>query len=162
MKGGTFRSTQWDPFLLTAQIIAMQSLLYVSLGIVMCFMEMIVGDGTNHTLNHLFQYHEIHVSDIEGRLVICAFIVNSLIGSFALWFIVKRTKMCLDFSCTFHFLHLVVCWWYNASFPSNFSWWFLNAICVALMCVGGEFLCLKTELKEIPVGYAALNQKADV
>lgn len=30
------------------------------------------------------------------------------------------------------------------------------------MCVGGEFLCLKTELKEIPVGYAALNQKADV
>lgn len=57
MKGGTFRSTQWDPFLLTAQIIAMQSLLYVSLGIVMCFMEMIVGDGTNHTLNHLFQYH---------------------------------------------------------------------------------------------------------
>lgn len=30
------------------------------------------------------------------------------------------------------------------------------------MCIGGEFLCLKSELKEIPVGYSALNQKSDV
>lgn len=30
------------------------------------------------------------------------------------------------------------------------------------MCVSGEFLCLQVELKEIPVGYTPLEQKADL
>lgn len=97
-----------------------------------------------------------------GRLVIAAFAVNSVLGSLALWFIVRRTKLCLDFSCTFHIVHLCICWWYNAMFPTNASWWLLNAVCAAIMCVCGEFLCLRTELQEIPVGYQALNTKADL
>lgn len=118
-----------------------------------------------------------------GRLIICGFIINSLVGSVLLWFIVKRTKLCLDFryvtkllkvnyvhiifltipcSCTFHALHLITCWMYNSSFPTTFSWWLLNAVCGIIMCVCGEFLCLKTELKEIPVGYSALNDKVDL
>lgn len=51
---------------------------------------------------------------------------------------------------------------YNASFPSTMSWWLLNSVCAALMCVCGEFLCLKTELNDIPVGYSALNQRVDL
>lgn len=54
MKTG-FRNTQWDPFLLAAQIIAIQSTLYASLGILTAFMDMFV--NTNNTLDHLFQYH---------------------------------------------------------------------------------------------------------
>lgn len=54
MKGG-FRNTQWDPMLLCAQMIAIQSSLYVSLGMIMTFMDIFV--GANHTLDHLFQYH---------------------------------------------------------------------------------------------------------
>uniref|UniRef100_A0A1B0FM85 C2H2-type domain-containing protein n=1 Tax=Glossina morsitans morsitans TaxID=37546 RepID=A0A1B0FM85_GLOMM len=65
-------------------------------------------------------------------------------------------------NCTFHFFHLLICWHYNSSFPSNISWWLVNAITTTIMCIGGEFLCLKSELKEIPVGYSALNQKSDV
>lgn len=41
--------------LLIAQIIAIQSLLYVSLGFIMAIMDIFV--GANHTLDHLFQYH---------------------------------------------------------------------------------------------------------
>ncbi|EDS29517.1 conserved hypothetical protein [Culex quinquefasciatus] len=105
---------------------------------------------------------EIHVTDLGGRLVIFAFVLNSLVGSGALWFVVRRTKLCLDFAVTFHVIHLVVCWWYNSAFPATISWWLLNAVCTALMCVGGEFLCLKTEMREIPVGYSALNNKVDL
>lgn len=54
MKTG-FRNTQWDPLLLIAQIIAVQSVLYVSLGFMMAVMDVFV--GANHTLDHLFQYH---------------------------------------------------------------------------------------------------------
>lgn len=54
MKSG-FRNTQWDPLLLIAQIIAVQSVLYVSLGLMMAILDVFV--GANHTLDHLFQYH---------------------------------------------------------------------------------------------------------
>lgn len=54
MKSG-FRNTQWDPPLLIAQIIAIQSILYVTLGIIIAFMDTLV--DANHTVDHLFQYH---------------------------------------------------------------------------------------------------------
>lgn len=122
-------------------------------------------------------FKEIHIRDIEGRMVISAFVVNALIGyasiwkiddeiyncfffrSLVLWFIVERTKQCLDFSCTWHFIHLVICWFYNGSFPTTFSWWCMNIACVTLTCVCAEFLCLRTELQAIPL---SLGPKTDL
>lgn len=52
---GSFRNTQWDPILLISQIVAMQTLLYTSLGMIMFFMDLIA--GANHTLDHIFEYH---------------------------------------------------------------------------------------------------------
>lgn len=54
MKSG-FRNTQWDPVLLFAQIVAIQSILYVTLGCIVAVMDIFV--DANHTLDHLFQYH---------------------------------------------------------------------------------------------------------
>uniref|UniRef100_A0A336LNN5 CSON013836 protein n=1 Tax=Culicoides sonorensis TaxID=179676 RepID=A0A336LNN5_CULSO len=59
---------------------------------------------------------------------------------------------------TWHLFHLIFCWWYSHSFPTTFSWWLLNIACATLMCITGEFLCLKTELQEIPVGYLKLTE----
>lgn len=50
-----FRNTQWDPFLLCTQIIAIQTILYVNLGAIMALMDVFV--DANHTLDHIFQYH---------------------------------------------------------------------------------------------------------
>ncbi|XP_023178794.1 protein SYS1 homolog isoform X2 [Drosophila hydei] len=138
----------------------MQCCVYFTLGLLVFIANKLSGD--NYALDHLFEYHEIHIYDLGGRLVICAFVLNAFVASLALWCIVRRAKLCLDFSCTFHLLHLIICWWYNRSFPANASWWLLNVITATIMCIGGEFLCLQSEMKEIPVGYAALNQKSDV
>lgn len=135
-----------------------------------------------------FSFQEIHVHDFGGRAVIAAFVLNSLTGfvflftlfllfkiiscliivkisisyfsrAIALWFIVCRTKQCLDFAATAHFLHLVICWHYNSHFPASLSWWLLNAACVTIMCVYGEYLCLRTELQAIPL---SVGPKADL
>lgn len=146
---GSFRYTQWDPCLIISQIVAMQSVMYLSLSLLVAIMQDLT--GSTRTLDHLFEYHELHIVDNEGRAVILAFVFNAVIGAFALWMIVGRTKLCLDFSCTYHGLHLIACWYYNGSFPTTFSWWTLNIACGAVMCVAGEFLCLRTELKAIPL-----------
>jgi len=80
-----------------------------------------------------------------------------MFSALVLWHFVQRAKPCLDFSVTTHLIHLVLSWLYNGHFPTTFSWWILNVICASIMCVGGEFLCLKTEMKAIP-----LLQKSDV
>lgn len=102
------------------------------------------------------------MTNSEGRSVILSFVLNAFIGATALRFIVARTKLCLDFTCTFHFIHLIICWLYNGAFPSTFSWWLLNAVCATLMCVIGEFFCLQVEMREIPVGYSAVDTRADL
>ncbi|XP_077286653.1 sys1 golgi trafficking protein [Arctopsyche grandis] len=150
---GSFRYTQWDPILLVSQITAMQSVLYVSLGILIAVMQDI--SSSTRTLDHIFKYHEIHIRNFEGQMVIVAFVINALVGGYVLWFVVQRTKLCLDFSCTFYCLHLICCWYYNGNFPSTFSWWALNIACASITCVTGEFMCLKSELKAIPLGMGA-------
>ncbi|CAH0550772.1 unnamed protein product [Brassicogethes aeneus] len=154
---GSFRYTQWDPWLVISQIISVQCLLYVSLGLILALLGTLVGDS--RTLDHIFEYHEIHVRDFGGKVVISAFVINALVGAAVLWHIVERTKQCMDFSCTWHLIHLIICWFYNGNFPVTFSWWALNVACATLMCVCGEFLCLRTELAAIPL---SLGPKTDL
>ncbi len=68
---------------------------------------------------------------------------------------VQRTKLCLDFTCTVYFFHILACWFYNGYLANTLSWWAINAVSITLMCCTGEFLCMRTELKAIPVSMAA-------
>lgn len=120
-------------------------------------MEVILGD--TESLSHMFNYQELRAREQCGRLIIAAFVLNSLTCALGLWYVVRRTKQCLDFAVTAHLLHLLICWIYNGAFPSSLSWWLLCVVCTTLMCVCGEFLCMRTELKAIPVG---LGPKADL
>ncbi|XP_008550973.1 protein SYS1 homolog [Microplitis demolitor] len=147
---GQFRKTTWDPILIISQIIAVQTVMYFFLGVWIWILTTLLGE--TKSLDYAFQYKEIHVRDHGGRLVIAVFIINSLIGSMALWWLVQRTKQCLDFACTAHLIHLIICWIYNSNFPTTFSWWCLNIVSTTIMCVCGEFLCMKTEFKAIPLG----------
>ena len=78
-----------------------------------------------------------------------------------------------------HLLHLLVCLWWNTALPATLTWsqsyldanlsnkssldtksisrWVINLVCAALMCVTGEFLCMRTELRTIPVNMAGGN-----
>lgn len=51
---GQFRSTQWDPLLIIAQIIALQSVYYVCLGLWLAAVNLLV--GTSRSLEHIFRY----------------------------------------------------------------------------------------------------------
>lgn len=96
MKSG-FRNTQWDPILLFAQIVAIQSILYVTLGCIIAFMDVFV--DANHTLDHLFQYH---VSRIQNLIFVR---VVEHYESFVCFFVTGNS--CDRFGWTFR--HPVIC-----------------------------------------------------
>ena len=85
--------------------------------------------------------------------------VESDFSSLGMWWVVRRTKQCLDFTVTMHFLHLVVVWIYNGMLPNTVSWWVVEAVGMVVTCVCAEFLCMRTELAAIPV---SLGAKADL
>ncbi|KAK2148319.1 hypothetical protein LSH36_502g00031 [Paralvinella palmiformis] len=154
---GQFRSSVWDPVLIIAQILTMQSVFYVSLGAWVCILDVLL--GTNRSLEQLFGYefmiHNLQatqLTDVQGRFLMVAYFCNALTGSAGLWFVVQRTKLCWDFSVTAHLVHLVICWIFNGWFPSMLSWWLITVISVIMMTVLGEFLCMRTEMKAIPLG----------
>lgn len=145
---GHFRSSVWDPVLIVSQILTMQSLFYLCLGVWIFLVDFIC--GSPRSLDQLFSYKVLQVKEFQGRLIIVAYVLNALTGATGLWYIVKRTKQCLDFAATVHLCHFVACWIFNGLLPS-LSWWLINIISLIITTVLGEFLCMRTELKAIPL-----------
>nr|SVE74873.1 EOG090X0FH3 [Daphnia carinata] len=148
---GSFRIAIWDPPLIISQIVAVQCIMYVSLGLwIIVLLNVLTGHPVS--IDYIFKYQ---VFDLFGRLVVACFLLNSLISATSLWVIVQRTKLCLDFSVTAFFLHLVASLIYNSGWPYSASWWVLQFSCVTITCVLAEFLCMRSEMKSIPLGMSA-------
>lgn len=77
-----------------------------------------------------------------------------LFSALGLLYFIRRGKQCLDFTITVHFFHLLGCWIYNSRFPSTLTWWLVHIVCTALMAAIGEYLCMRIELREIPLNSA--------
>ena len=54
MAGGSFRYTVWDPFMIIAQIVTLQCIYYVSLGLWIFIFDFLF--GTPRSLDHIFKY----------------------------------------------------------------------------------------------------------
>ncbi|XP_015789010.1 protein SYS1 homolog [Tetranychus urticae] len=153
---GKFRLTVWDPILITSQILTIQALFYTSLAILIYVVDCIYVESPS--LTHIFTYQIMTIKSGHNILIILSYLINAVCGSFYLWYFVGRAKPCLDYSATCYVVHLIVSWVYNGYFPNTWSWWILNVISASLMCIFGEYLCMQTEIKAIPL----LSSGADV
>ncbi|KAK6914914.1 Integral membrane protein SYS1-related [Dillenia turbinata] len=138
----------WDPWLIVAQIVCLQCLYYLTLGI---FMSILVGSRVSRmSLIYFFDFAAVTASTVTGWCVISSFILTALAGAFYLLYLVERAKKCLDFSATIYIIHLVICILYGG-WPASITWWIVNATGFAVMALLGEYLCIRRELREIPI-----------
>uniref|UniRef100_H2YVC1 Protein SYS1 homolog n=1 Tax=Ciona savignyi TaxID=51511 RepID=H2YVC1_CIOSA len=153
---GKFRSSVWDPPLILSQMITLQCIYYTTLGIVSAVVMLVARNQPS--LHYIFDTNVFQFSGRLNQLVMVSHLLNSLLGALALWYVVQRAKQCLDFSCTLHLFHFVCCWVYTGQFPVSLSWWFVQLLCIILMVVTAEYLCFKSDMKDIPL----VGSKADV
>lgn len=154
---GSFRSSAWDFPLTVLQIISVQLWFYASLCTLVVVADLYTGESKS--LDQILRLQVGSISDWSGRETLVIFSLNALVVAVVLWWTVQRAKLCLDFALTCHFYHLIACWIYNGSFPLFISWWLLNISCVTITTVLGEFLCLRSEMRAIPV---QLGPKCDL
>lgn len=65
-------------------------------------------------------------------------------------YLIERAKKCLDFSATLFIIHLFICIIYGG-WPSSITWWVVNGTGLAVTALLGEYLCIRRELREIPI-----------
>ncbi|XAR50620.1 hypothetical protein NMG60_11004988 [Bertholletia excelsa] len=138
----------WDPWLIVAQIVCLQCLYYLTLGV---FMAILVGNRVSQvSLVYFFDYAAITASTFTGWCVISSFLLSSLAGSVYMLYLIERAKKCLDFSATLYIIHFLVCILYGG-WPSSLTWWIVNVTGLAVMALLGECMCIRRELQEIPL-----------
>jgi len=138
----------WDPWLIVSQIVCLQCLYYLSLGL---FMWILVGSRVPRlTLLYFFDYSMLSASTVTGWCILAAFFLSAIAGAGYMLFLIERVKKCLDFAATLYIIHLFLCLIYGG-WPSSVTWWVSNGVGLAAMALLGEWLCIRRELRDIPI-----------
>ena len=141
----------FDPVMIVAQICAMQALLYLGLGAWLLLLNGLAGrPATAVGLEQVFSAKALRMSQPGGVVALVAFFLNALAGGGFLVLVVERAKKCLDFTATYHILHLVFCTLYDG-WPEGWEWWVVMITNVIVMSLLGEYLCMRSEMREIPL-----------
>ena len=112
----------FDPALIISQIVSMQALLYMHLGLWLCVLTALGGSEVSSlSLGNFFSSSAMSISFAGGWIAIIACFLNALAGAFFLCLVVERAKKCLDFTTTAHLLHLCFCVMYDG-FPAGWEW----------------------------------------
>ncbi|KAG2446260.1 hypothetical protein HXX76_000851 [Chlamydomonas incerta] len=138
----------WDPILIVAQIITLQCLFYLTLGL---FQGLFIGPYVSRlSIAYLFSWRMYSIGTYSGVISVLSLLLTAVLGSVFLVWIVERAKKCLDFASTCFIFHLWFCWQYDG-FPARFEWWLANILGLIIMSLFGEWLCLRREMQEIPL-----------
>ncbi|KTW27726.1 hypothetical protein T552_02166 [Pneumocystis carinii B80] len=144
------RRNSLDFALIICQIIALQSLFYLSQTVLIQFMSYVLEKPVS--LDYIFDFHKITLDNNETVITGLVWDINSIFGVLIIFFIVRRSKQVLDFTLTMHFIHFIIVLLYSGSLPTNIYWWVVQIISCLSICLGGEWICMQRELKPIFFG----------
>ncbi|XP_030464620.1 uncharacterized protein LOC115684064 [Syzygium oleosum] len=144
----------WDPWLIVAQIVCLQCLYYLTLGL---FLSLLVGTRVSRmSLVYFFDFAAVTTATVTGWSVIASFVLAAIAGAGYMFYLIERAKRCLDFSATLFIIHLLICIIYGG-WPSSITWWVINGTGLAVMDLLGEYLFIKREQREIPIAWHRPN-----
>ncbi|KAI3652396.1 hypothetical protein MP228_002721 [Amoeboaphelidium protococcarum] len=132
-----FRSSKWDPKLIIAQILAVQSSVYVALFTILFIFR--------YQLERVFSFEVYGAADLLYLLLLVPLLVSA-----AILYFVKRPKLCLDFGCTFYVLHIItILIMRRRDDHLNSPWailYIISCICAVLL---SEYLCMRVDIAPI-------------
>lgn len=162
----------FDPIGVILQIIIFQSSQYFSLGVILVMMNALFGAGVfSSHMDQYFSYRSFSIFTRSGLATILSWLLLPIFGflfiSFchnffkilknknfripSLYFFIKKSKKCLDFSLTFQIIHFVFCIFYKKGIPIRWEWWVCMTVNTIVTTFASQFFCHQRELREIPL-----------
>ncbi|KAI8079815.1 integral membrane protein S linking to the trans Golgi network-domain-containing protein [Halteromyces radiatus] len=139
--------TTWDPILIISQIVSLQALYYIILSLLLWITLSL--SGMPMTLDALFQTTTLQTDNVFGWTLGLVVMVNAVATIPVVVVIVQRARQVLDFVLTLHGIHVFGCWIHSHRFPSTLAWWLVQLVAVIVMTLGGEWACMRYEMKPI-------------
>jgi protein SYS1 len=143
---GKFYAKDFDPRLISLQIVCVQCSYYLFFGIVLLASHFVF--GTEVSLAHFFT--DTYINFSTGWPDVFASVVSAIAGGVFMAVIVERAKKCLDFTITLFFFHFLGCLVYRG-FPTSSEWWTVNIFCLIVTVLLAEYLCVRKEMEDIPM-----------
>jgi len=84
----------------------------------------------------------------RGWIIAFGWMCASLFDIFALYHLVRRPRLILDFALTLVFNHLVLTTYYSASIPTSFFFWMVMLAGALVTVIVTEQMCVAREMKE--------------
>ena len=141
-------SNRFNPKLIFAQIVALQSIHYLVLSFLFQISHFLT--GASITIDRIFTANYLQLWTREGWIDNTAILISSGVGAVLLALIVEKSKKCLDFSITLFFIHFGICTMYGG-FPASWDWWVIHVLGLIVMVLLGEYFCSRVELRDIPL-----------
>jgi len=141
--------TPFNPKMVIFQLVAVQSVFYLSYVISGAFVSLLW--GVPFSLNQFFDCSMVSFATSWGRILTFALWTSGIVVALSLPRLVERTRKCFDFVFSLLIIHLLTCWLMNG-FPFTYAWWFVYGIFGIGTTVVGEYLCMRVEKRDIWVG----------
>lgn len=147
--GASWQPSVFDPVFIVAQLFVMQCIFYLAYGAILWLLCAVIL-SEDVTLELMLRPSTLGSSHLLGIFVCLANTLASLVAACFLPLVVGRAKKVLDFCASLFIWH----WWITwgvFGFPSVLSWWILAVLNCVCMTLVGEYLCLKEDMREIPI-----------
>ncbi|KAJ9065712.1 hypothetical protein DSO57_1016799 [Entomophthora muscae] len=146
--GSSFKANIFDPLLLVGQILAFQSINYISLSLLL-LVASLLNDNVLISLEPIFNYNLLNFDSKASFLYITVYLIHTIPSMLALVYIVERAKLCYDFVITYHFWHIIASMLYCKSILISIPAIVLYFVTTLITILGGEYLCMNRELTPI-------------
>ena len=157
----SFRPNTFEPVYILAQILTLQSAFYLSTGLSLWLLDSLVTGRKIPILQELFDARLFSLGTNKNENVWCIIIsyliAGAGLGGILLMFIVRRAKLCVDFTLTLYGIHIFSCSLY-AGTPISLLWWITNGLSATVMILLGEYLCMRKELEPIKLSFNNVDE----
>lgn len=161
MPPGSYQSARaFDPALILAQIILLQAVFYASY--LACLVALNTFTGEKVSLaDQVFNHHYASLRSAAGLAAITSeMFACALPVPVAFTVLVGRSRRAVDFAATLLVSHAVATG-VHSGFPTAFAWWGVNVCAVCVLAVVAEALCMRREMRDIPVGVVGKTREVD-
>ncbi|ORX48832.1 hypothetical protein DM01DRAFT_1338486 [Hesseltinella vesiculosa] len=101
------------------------------------------------TMDAIFKAEVLQTDNVFGWTLGLVWMVTAVLLIPLLVMIVQRARQVLDFVLTLHGCHLLFCCIYEHQFPWTMTWWIVQGLTILIMTLGGEWACMRHEMKPI-------------
>lgn len=140
-----------DPWVTASMLIALLTCYLLALAVCHVATSVLTREPIN-PIDRVWDFREAQFGSLSGYRFCATQMLTAAISIPIQVLIVQRAKLILDFAMTVQCVQILLTWLYSHALPTTRAWWINWLVGSAIIVFGGEFACMRIELRPITFG----------